>query len=209
MDATRDCGTFTEDQIAAASRAEAEAHYWIWRNQHITLPTKERVVRILETLGANLAPPTIDQISTAYEEGILQRPPMLVPGAYAALAALSSRYRLAIISDTGFSPGRVLTKVLADSGILPAFESLLFSDEAGCSKPHPEVFRRTAARLAVEPHRMAHVGDLEHTDIVGAKAAGYRAIRFAAVTPLEPGEETIADRVALDWNEIPGIVERF
>src|SRR5262249_51168368 len=109
----------------------------------------------------------------------------------------------------GFSPGRVLRRVLADSGILPAFDSLVFSDEAGCSKPHLEVFKRTATRLGTEPERMAHIGDLEHTDIVGAKAAGYRAIRFVGVTPLEHGEITVADRLALDWRDVPKMMEGF
>jgi FMN phosphatase YigB (HAD superfamily) len=65
----------------------------------------------------------------------------------------------------------------------------------------------TATRLGAEPGQIAHIGDLEHTDIVGAKAAGCRAIRFVGVTPIEQGETTLADRVAMDWREVPAIVE--
>jgi FMN phosphatase YigB (HAD superfamily) len=208
-DATEECGPFTNEQITCAFRAEAESHHLVWRDQHRTLPARQRVSRILDMLGANIPGEKIDALSTAYEEGILERPPVMVQGARATLRHLSDRYRLGIISDVGFSPGRVLKKVLADNGVLEAFDSLVFSDEAGCSKPHLEVFRMTATRLGAEPGQITHIGDLEHTDIIGAKAAGCRAIRFVGVTPIEQGETTLADRVAMDWLEVPAIVEGF
>jgi len=208
-EATRDSGPFSDEEIASACRAEAEAHHEIWRHQHRTLPARKRLARILETLNANLPPARMDELSTAYEEGILERPPVLVEGAREALDQLSAKYKLGIISDVGFSPGRVLRKVMADSGILPIFDSLVFSDEAGCSKPHLEVFKQTASRLATEPEQIAHIGDLEHTDIVGAKAAGYRAIRFVGVTPIEHGETTLADGLAVAWSEVPAMLESF
>ena len=207
--ATRQYGRFTDEQIASACRAEAESHYHIWRHEHRTLTARQRLSRILGFLGANLSSEQLDDLSGAYEEGILERPPVLVDGARAALEKLSTRYKLGIISDVGFSPGRVLRRVLDDSGVLPAFDSLVFSDEAGCSKPHLEVFKQTATRLGAEPECIAHIGDLEHTDIVGAKAAGYRAIRFAGVTPLGHGETTLADGLAIDWGEVPKMLEAF
>jgi putative hydrolase of the HAD superfamily len=87
------------------------------------------------------------------------------------------------------------------------FDSLIFSDEAGCSKPHREVFRRTAACLGADPHEIVHIGDLEFTDIIGAKQAGCRAIRFTKVTPMGEGETTIADCVADDWSDVPRLIE--
>jgi FMN phosphatase YigB (HAD superfamily) len=54
-----------------------------------------------------------------------------------------------------------------------------------------------------------HVGDLEHTDVIGAKRAGYRAIRFTGVTPMEEDAATTADFVTDDLREIPRLVEAF
>jgi putative hydrolase of the HAD superfamily len=207
--AIRECGHFTDDQIDNACRAEAEAHYVVWRSEHRTLTAGQRLTRIIDMLDAQLPPERVDELARAYEEGILDRPPVLVDGARAALEEFSGKYKLGIISDVGFSPGRVLRRILADTGILPAFDSLVFSDEAGCSKPHLEVFKQTATRLGAEPECIAHIGDLEHTDIVGAKAAGYRAIRFAGVTPLGHGETTLADGLAIDWGEVPKMLEAF
>ncbi|HVF92258.1 MAG TPA: HAD family hydrolase [Blastocatellia bacterium] len=201
------CGVFTDDHLEQACLIEAESHNRIWREEHRTLATAERVGRILTHLDVCLDDGAMGEIVKAYEEGILERPPKLIPGAREAVERLASSYRLGIISDVGFSPGRVLKEVLASSGLLELFDSLVFSDEAGRSKPHREVFERTALALGAEPRQIVHIGDLEFTDIVGAKNAGFHAIRFAGITPLGEGESTIADRVTADLREVPGLVE--
>jgi putative hydrolase of the HAD superfamily len=146
-------------------------------------------------------------IVARFEEGILEHPPVLIRGAREALRSLAGRYRLGIISDVGFSPGRVLKQVLADNELLDVFDSLVFSDEAGCAKPHIEVFQRTARSLSADPGAMVHIGDLERTDIIGAKQAGFKAIRFTGVTPMEEDETTIADFVTDDLTDVPKLVE--
>jgi len=141
-----------------------------------------------------------------YEEGILDEPPVLVEGVHEVLEQVSRSYPLGIISDVGYAPGRVLKKVLRDAGIFDAFTSLVFSDEAGQSKPHIKVFRQTARALAAAPEEIVHIGDLEHTDVAGAKGANFYAIRFAGITPLTDGEGTRADRVARHFSEIPKLI---
>jgi len=206
-DALAGYGSVTAVQIHEASRAEAELHDLVWRQQHRTLPAAERIGTILNHLEVRVPEDVTMQIARAYEEGLLERPPTLVPGARDAVERLSTRYRLGIISDVGFSPGRVLKQVLAATGLIEAFDSLVFSDEAGFSKPHLEVFRRTARNLDCEPSEMVHIGDLEHTDIVGAKRAGCRAIRFTGITPMAEQEKTMADGATASMNALPALVE--
>jgi putative hydrolase of the HAD superfamily len=206
-EALRGCGDYTDEQLDRACLMESESHYQIWRNEHRTLPTAERVGRVLTHLEACLPDQVMSELVGAYEEGILERPPILVDGVREALERLAGPYRLGIISDVGFSPGRVLKEVLRQNGLLDLFDSLVFSDEAGCSKPHMEVFRRTAEKLSADPREIIHIGDLEFTDIVGAKRAGYYAIRFVGVTPMADDERTIADHVAADFSELPRIIE--
>ncbi len=206
-DALRGCGVFTDDHLEQACLVEAESHNRIWREEHRTLATAERVGRILTHLDVCLPETEMGEIVKAYEEGILERPPELIPGVREAIERLAPGYRLGIISDVGFSPGRVLKKVLAASGLLDLFDSLVFSDEAGRSKPHREVFERTARSLGAEPREIVHIGDLEFTDIVGAKNAGYYAIRFTGITPLGESETSIADRVTEDFREVPRLIE--
>jgi len=200
-------GEFTDSQVDRACSLEAESHNRIWRDQHCTLVTARRVEAILGHLGTTLPIGIAADIVTQFEEGLLMRPPVLIAGAADTLDQLAKTYRLGIISDVGFSPGRVLRKVLEGAGILHRFDSLVFSDEAGRSKPHVEMFERTARSLQTLPGEIVHVGDLEHTDIIGAKGAGCYAIRFTGATPMEPDETTIADRVISDLRELPRLID--
>jgi FMN phosphatase YigB (HAD superfamily) len=207
-EALRDCGTFTGEQVEAACLVEIESHDQIWRSEQRTLSAAERMGRVLANLEACLPNDAMAAMVSAVEEGILEHPPVLIAGARAAIDRLAGRYRLGIISDVGFSPGRILKQVLAANDLLDQFDSLVFSDEAGRSKPHLHVFEKTAEQLNAAPDEMAHIGDLEFTDIVGAKRAGYTAIRFTGVTPMREGETTAADFVIADLAELPTVIKK-
>ena len=199
-------GYFTDGQLDHACSLEGQSHNRIWCDEHRTVGALERLGEIIRHLGISLPDVVTAEIVTAFEEGVLEHPPVLIPGAAETLKELSKHYRLGIISDVGFSPGRVLRQVLDGAGILDLFDSLVFSDEAGRSKPHAEVFARTARELEAVPFEMVHVGDLERTDIIGAKEAGYYAIRFVGATPMVEDERTIADAVTADLLDVPRLV---
>jgi HAD superfamily hydrolase (TIGR01549 family) len=196
-------------ELDKACLLEAESHNKIWRQQHRTALAAERISRILTHLDVSLPDASLAELVTNFEENILEHPPVLIKGAREAIEQLAGRYRLGIISDVGFAPGRVLKQVLADNELLHLFDSLVFSDEAGCAKPHIEVFERTARSLSAAPEAMVHVGDLERTDIIGARQAGYRAIRFTGITPMEEDETTVADFVTNDLADLPRLIERL
>ncbi len=196
-----------DEQIERAFTRESVLHHTIWIEEHRTLPAGERLSRVCAYLDVALPRDVMARLTAAFEEGILERPPVLIEGVRETIEHLASRYRLGIISDVGYSPGRVLRRVLKDAGILDLFDSMIFSDEAGCSKPHREVFNRTSDALGAAAGEMVHIGDLEHTDIVGAKRAGYRAIRFTGATRMEANEKTEADHVTEDFAQVPRIIE--
>jgi putative hydrolase of the HAD superfamily len=209
QEALRDHGEFSLARLDAACLSESESHYRIWRSEFRTLSAADRVRAILADLRMTLDDDRVAGLVLAFEEGILERPPVLVDGVRQTLDQLSPRYRLGIISDVGFSPGRVLRQILAANEILDLFDHLVFSDEVGCSKPHAKVFETMAQALGSAPHEMAHIGDLEFTDIVGARRAGYRAIRYTGVNPLDDGEITDADFVINDYSGLPGLLDRL
>ena len=100
---------------------------------------------------------------------------------YSAIAmpgGISKRYPLGIISDTGYISGKFIRKFLDKEGLLHYFKSLIFSDEQTYCKPHPSVFELTSNKLQVDPAMMIHIGDLEKTDIIGAKKSGWTSIKF-------------------------------
>jgi FMN phosphatase YigB (HAD superfamily) len=200
-------GEFSEEQIGQAINHEARSHHLIWTEEHRTLNAEQRLRRTLDHLEASLSEGSIESLVRQYEEGIYERPPVLVEGAGRVIADLARHYRLGIISDIGFSPGRVLRQLMRQAEILEAFDSLVFSDEAGRSKPHAELFARTSQTLNARPTEIVHIGDLEHTDVVGARNASFFAIRFVGITAMEEGETTIADVVTAEFGEIPDIIK--
>ena len=125
-----------------------------------------------------------------------------MPGALYALPLLAERYRLAVVCDTGYSPGRVLREVLERNGMLAYFEYLYFSNEHGMSKPDVRVFRHTLAALDVRAPEAAHVGDIQRTDIAGAQAAGMAAVHFIGANNDDAGHST-ADLIVRHFDELP------
>jgi HAD superfamily hydrolase (TIGR01549 family) len=100
-----------------------------------------------------------------------------VPGARQALAALQQRgYRLGVVSN---ADGRV-QQLLDDAGLSAHLEIVLDSARVGLEKPDPRIFLAAAERLGLPASACAYVGDLYEIDIVGARAAGLRAILIGA-----------------------------
>jgi putative hydrolase of the HAD superfamily len=202
-------GEFSDEQIQFACHAEAKHHHRLWSEEHRTPGARARLDVILSNLGVRLEEETSAALAVAFEEGILEQPPVLIDGAKELLNRLRRRYPIGIISDTGFSPGRVLRKVLDQNDLLGAFDSFVFSDEAGRSKPHPQVFEETTRRLQAAPEQTIHIGDLEPTDVAGARNAGFLAVRFVGVTPMSRGEKTSADRVISRLDELSDLLEEL
>lgn len=130
----------------------------------------------LDALGITLPAAAHQDTLRYWEEVLLDSPPPLLPGVAELLPALQSRgLRLALISDTGLTPGRVMRPVLRTLGLLPYLEHCAFSDELGVTKRHVQPFASTLAALGVAPERALHVGDNVETDILGARRAGLYA----------------------------------
>lgn len=175
-------------------------------------PTSEEMVReALRSLGLSLTEESIVSVVKVFEEGILHHPPSLFPGVREALEHLASIGRLALISDTAFSPGAVLRRLMERDGIAHYFDAFVFSDETGIAKPHPEAFRRALDGIGGVADRAVHIGDIERTDIRGAKEAGMKAILYRSPEHLSKyaEQETQADVVMEEWREIGNVIEKL
>jgi putative hydrolase of the HAD superfamily len=160
----------------------AEAHRW-WRDEHRGYHTGDRIRWILQRLEIE-RPEDCEHIAAAIVEvdrALLDYPPQLLPGAAEALHVLSERYRLAIVSDTGFASGRAQDAVLEGYGLRGLFTATVYSMDVGHSKPRPEIFRAALDALGTEPGETLHIGDNERTDVGGALAMGMRAVRLDAL----------------------------
>jgi putative hydrolase of the HAD superfamily len=142
-------------------------------------------------------PALVERFGRELEEVSLTQEIVALDGARETLEALSQRgIRRALICDTGFSPGRVVRRLLDRAKLLELLEVLIFSDEAGAPKPNPRLFHTALEQLDVEPQHALHVGDLRRSDVAGARAAGMGSvrIRWQHDDPSElPDADTVAD----------------
>jgi len=178
----------------------------VWRHQHVTWPVEVRLRILLAGLNRELPEDELRELVRLHEEMELRVRPDLVPGVAGALEALRPRFTLAVVSDAIFTPGRALRELLAGYGLRDYFSAFVFSDEVGCSKPAPGMFRRAAELTGCRLEEIVHVGDREHNDIAGAKDAGCRAVLFTGVVDRD-NARTRADTVCREFAELPAIID--
>jgi len=136
-------------------------------------------------------------LASRLAEATLESDVRALEGARDSLARLDAEgVRLALVCDTGFSPGRVVRKLLAREGLGELLSVQVYSDEAGVPKPHRRVFELALRELGHEPEQALHVGDLRRTDVAGGRGAGLGTVRIRAhyddPAPL-PEADAVAD----------------
>lgn len=178
----------------------------VWHDHHVTWTVSERLDIIFKALKRELPEPERRELVRLHEEMELEFRPDFVPGVHEALAALHKRYKLAVISDAIFSPGRCLRTLLADEGLLSYFDAFIFSDEIGYSKPAPIVFKTAMEKLGLAAHELVHIGDREHNDILGPRQAGMHALLCTAAVDRGAANSS-ADAVFDDYRRLPELVD--
>lgn len=191
---------------SSLSVEESFKHCWacfdkIWKNEHRTLNAKELLKIGCDFLGATLPQNEFDSVVKFFEEIILKYPPEPFADVKEVLPLMSQKYKLGITSDTAYSSGKTLRKLLEHDDLLRYFSAFTFSDEAGCSKPDPRMFRNTLRELGTTQNDTIHVGDNEYTDILGAKEEGMKTILFTEGLE-DKNKETEADFRAKSWTEL-------
>jgi putative hydrolase of the HAD superfamily len=174
-------------QVALAwDRSWEQFHKLLFSGLSPSTPTFLSLV--LDELGVALEPDAYGRVVSYWQEAMLDAPPRLLPGVADVLEAVRGRgLRVGLISDTGVTPGNVLRERLRQTGLLPCFDHLTFSDEIGVTKTRTYPFRHTAQALGVGPADMLHVGDLPETDIRGGRAAGCRTALLLEVSNRRDG----------------------
>jgi HAD superfamily hydrolase (TIGR01509 family) len=190
-----------DEQLRALYEASGqEAERW-WREEHRGYTTDERLRWILER-AAVTPRQNCEHVTAAVDavdNALLMLPPAMLSGAWQMLRSLSRHYRLAVISDTGFASGRAQDRLLEKDAARDFFAATIYSMDVGHAKPRPEIFAAAVSTLGIEPAEILHIGDNERTDVRGALAAGFRAIRLDVV---RSGGPSAAEFVARSYDEL-------
>ncbi len=210
----RAAGIELED--AALEQAHADVFkkmdpYW---SSNLDLSMIEQTKMFLEmaikgTLDAKLPPASLLEAARHYSEAALRFPPKPVQGAAAVLAAIRANgVRIALLCNTGRTPGKVLRDILNDLEMKQYFDVLCFSDEIRLRKPATEFFTRALSRLGVRGDESMHVGDNPETDLKGARSAGMQTVHVR-----HPGKPAAAldlvDHTITTISELPAIIGKL
>jgi len=197
-----------------AAMESAHREVWVRMDAHWRacrdLSTLEQTRLYLDiALGADLhrvSDALLEEAARRYGDSLLHYPPRAVDGAAEAVAHARLRgLRVAVICNTGRTPGRVLRVILGNLGIAAHIEHFCFSNELGICKPDPEIFRQALEPLGVRPDEALHVGDRPDLDLAGARAAGLRSVHLRI--PESP--EGDADHVIPTMRDLPAIIDSY
>lgn len=165
-----------------------------------TLYPEDAVRLTAEALLVSLSPDQACHMAEVFATAILVHPPEPIDGALDAVRAASELRPVGLICDSGVSPGRSLRHLLERYGFLDYMKVLVFSDVVSVSKPQRPMFEAAAKGLNVGLDELFHIGDLEHTDIAGARAVGAGAALFVGDNDTYLGR-TAADHTFTSWRE--------
>lgn len=104
------------------------------------------------------------------EHNLWETVPSEVPWALGRLRALG--LRLVVVSNANGT----LRSVFERLGLEARVDVLVDSHDEGVEKPDPRLFCIALERAGGRAETTMHVGDMYHVDIVGARAAGLRAV---------------------------------
>jgi putative hydrolase of the HAD superfamily len=195
-------------EVRAALAAADKRFHRIWREEHFTLGAAEILQVAFDSLGVDAPAAVLAGAATYFQDLALRLPPKMVAGVPEALAQMAGTYKLAIISDTGYTPARVLRELLARHDLLRHFTVTYFSDEGGVSKPNARAFVHVLAELDAAPGEAVHVGDAQCTDIAGAQAVGMQAVLFTGLNDKDAPTST-ANAVISAFDKLPDVVSNL
>jgi putative hydrolase of the HAD superfamily len=133
----------------------------------------------LAGVGPTRLPEAADGLRAAFALPLWRR---VVPGAVGLLHRWRARgVRVVLVSNSDGTVEASLGKLgVCQVGEGPGVpvDAILDSDVVGLAKPDPQFFALALRRAGVAAGEALHVGDSLHADVVGATAAGIRALHF-------------------------------
>jgi putative hydrolase of the HAD superfamily len=120
------------------------------------------------------------------------------------LASLrKAKLPLGLVSNvTG--PSEIFEHDLAEKGLRPYFDAVVWSSRVGVRKPNPEIYQIILAELKLKPGKeILMIGDSEIADILGGKRMGFSTVK---IEKAEDGSHSVADYV-VSGSELQNFLE--
>ena len=194
------------EQLTAAMEAGWQWFDRRWR-ANVQVSTRQAVSAAMEHLPVTVPDDVVDDLTRVVVDGSDPDEMRIAPAIAGCLERLSSAgVRIGIICDVGMTPSSTLRGYLDHHGLLGYFDHWSFSDEVGWYKPDARIFAHAADGLGrPRPDRTAHVGDLRRTDVAGARAVGWRSVRYRGLAD-DAADGPEADHVVDDHAALPDVL---
>jgi putative hydrolase of the HAD superfamily len=138
--------------------------------------TEDRILKVLESIKVQITNSDIEILKNKFESEMLNDPPLLKNGVKQTLELLAPECKIGLISNTGVTPGKTISKILKEYNILQYFDITVYSDETGLFKPHRKMFEKPLDEFNIKPENAVHVGDMLETDVKGANEFQMKSI---------------------------------
>ena len=156
-------GYATEDFLELFGRLEADAEQGAYRSYREVLTEVAR--GLAETLGVRIS----DEEAARFAESVGSWPPF--DDTVAALRALATRYRLAVLSNVDDDLFARSARMLDVD-----FEHVVTAQQVRSYKPAPAHFHEAARRLDLPTARILHVAQSLYHDVAPARRLGIRTV---------------------------------
>jgi putative hydrolase of the HAD superfamily len=177
--------------MAAALAVPLEDFRPLWTTAYLAqeqgIAVETALEQLCRAIGQAVDPHGISAASAlfvTFERGTLAPRPEALP---VLLALRQGGYRTGLISNCP----TIVSELWPASPLAPHFDVVLFSCQAGLSKPDPRIYQLACTRLGVRADRCLYVGDGGSHELSGAAACGMTAVR------LQPSDEDPEDALAL------------
>ncbi len=124
-----------ESVLRAAYDTMEAAFNHVWHEQHVTWTVAERVTMLLRGLGRTLPEVDRTELVRGLEEMEVKVPPNPIDGIAEAIATLAGSYKLGVVSDAIYSPGRCLRQWLEMHALIEHFDGLPFPTRSVTRNP--------------------------------------------------------------------------
>ena len=196
--------TDLESVVLAYDTADAGFNL-VWKELHINWTVEQRLRVVLNGLGRSLPADAFARLVEDTGGMEVEIPPDAIDGIGEALAELSKRYKLAVVSDAIVTPGTGLKAILEGHGLARHFSAFAFSDEVGHSKPHRSMFDSACRPTGRQPWtRSSTWATATTTTSRVPQALGAKAVLFTASRDVDK-DTTSAEAVCASHRELPAI----
>jgi len=153
------------------------AQYWKLYRDGLVTQQQLRYGRLKDVFNALNYEADDTLINTLSEQYVATLPlnNHLFDGAIELLEYLKPKYALHIITN-GFH--NVQEGKMKNSGLDAYFTTVTNSENAGCKKPHPDIYHYALTAAGAEKHHSVMIGDCIEADVQGALDYGIDAVFF-------------------------------